>query len=44
MRRKNQISEYYAPSLKGYNEEDRRLIDEKPPNPIENWEEKLGDP
>ena len=32
MRKKNQISEYYAPSPKRYNEEDTRLIDEKLPN------------
>ena len=34
MRRKNQIPEYHAPNPKGYNEEDMRLIDEKPPNPV----------
>ena len=32
VRGKNQIPEYHAPSPEGYNEEDTRLIDEKPPN------------
>ena len=35
VRRKNQILEYYAPSPEGNNEEDTRLIDEKPLNPVE---------
>ena len=34
MRRKSQISEYYIPSPKGYDEEDTRSIDEKPHNPV----------
>ena len=34
MRKKNQIPEYHSASPEGYNEEDTRLIDEKPPNPV----------
>ena len=34
MKRKNQIPENHAPSPKGYNEEDTRLINEKLPNPV----------
>ena len=34
VRRKNQILEYHAPSSEGYNEEDTRTIDKKPPNPV----------
>ena len=44
MRRKNQISEYHAPSPKGYNKEDTRSIDEKHPNPLEYWGGKPKDP
>ena len=34
VRRKNKISEYYSLSPEGYNEEDMRSINEKPPNPV----------
>ena len=34
VRRKNQIFEYPSPSPKGYDEENTRSIDEKPPNPV----------
>ena len=34
VRKKNQILEYHIPSPEGYNEEDMRSIDEKPPNPV----------
>ena len=44
VRKKNQIYEYHAPSPEGYNEEDIRLIDEKLPNPVGYWGEKLKDP
>ena len=37
VRKKNQIPKYHAPSPKGYNEEDTRLIDEKPPDSIGYW-------
>ena len=43
MRRKNQIPKYYAPSPKGYDKKDMRLIDEKPPNPVGYWGEKPKD-
>ena len=34
MRKKNQIPEYHAYIPEGYDKEDTRLIDEKPPNPV----------
>ena len=34
MRKKNQILNYHASSSEGYDQEDTRLIDEKPPNPM----------
>ena len=40
VKRKNQVPEYYAPSPKGYNEEDTRSIDEEPPNRMGYWGEK----
>ena len=44
VRRKNQIPEYHAPSSEGYDEEDTRSIDEKPPNPVGYWGGKPKDP
>ena len=37
VRKKNQIFKYHVPSPEGYNEEDTRLIDEKPHNLVEYW-------
>ena len=34
LRRKNKIPEYHVPSPKRYGEEDTRLINKKPPNPV----------
>ena len=39
MKRKNQIFKYHAPSSEGYNEEDTRSINKKPPNPGDTEEE-----
>ena len=43
VKKKNKIFEYYTSSLKGYNEEDTRSINEKLPKPINNWERKPED-
>ena len=34
VKKKNQIPEYHAPSLKRYNKEDTKLINEKSLNPV----------
>ena len=34
VRRKNQIPQYHAPSSEGYDEEDMRSMDEKPPKQV----------
>ena len=44
VRKKKQILEYYAPRPERYNEEDTRLIDEKPFNPVRYWGRKPKDP
>ena len=44
VRKKNQIPEYHAPSPEGYDKEDTRSINEKPPNLVGYWGGKPKDP